>query len=123
MASKNVLIIDDDPVISDLLTTFLETQNFQVSSLSDSSKCLDVLLAKSYDIVILDLQMPIVSGSEVLKKIRINPQISNLKVVISSANEDMKDITERSGYSADLYLQKPFELMELATALESLVPF
>ncbi|NLF25873.1 MAG: response regulator, partial [Deltaproteobacteria bacterium] len=73
------------------------------------------------DILLLDFQMPVMNGLEVLKSIRGDPALQKLPVIMLSANRDTEKYVTAAGLSADRYIIKPFEMCEITEAIQSLV--
>lgn len=117
--SKKILVIDDDPVIRTLITECLTCFGHTVHGLDNGRAGLEHLSREQPDLVILDFMMPGMSGLEVLKSIRNNPQIAKVPVVLLSANVDNKVLSE-DPVQADRYLLKPFEIKDLIGVVESL---
>lgn len=82
-----VLIVDDEPDIRDSLCEFFEEEGFSVSTASDGSEALRVLgLGDLPEIVILDLIMPKMNGSELLRRMRGDPRLAKVPVLVSTAD-------------------------------------
>ncbi len=117
--SKKVLIVDDDPVIRILVSEIVQSFGHSVTVLESGSSCLSELSKNLPDVLILDLQMPDMSGLDVLKQLKSDMRTSALPVLMLSANSDSEKLAEEE-VKADQYLQKPFNLGEFKRALEKL---
>ena len=115
--SKKVLIVDDDPVIRMLVSEILESFGHSVTTLESGSSCLSSLKQDLPDVLILDLQMPDMTGLEVLKQLKADSRTSSVPVIMLSANSDSENLS-KDEIRADQYLQKPFNLSEFKKALE-----
>lgn len=103
---KKALVVDDTKNIRILLTTFLELNGYEVSAASSGEEALKLLEAESFDIAFLDIRMPEVSGTEVLRRIRLVG--INIPIVIMTAFATVKNAIECTKLGAVAYLQKPF---------------
>ena len=113
---KRILIVDDDPVIRALVSDIISSLGHSVEALASGADCISRLSHDVPDMLFLDLQMPDMTGFEVLKSIRDNADTAALPVVMLSANEDCAS-NAPEGPRPDEYLQKPFEMRELLSVL------
>ena len=111
-----VLLIEDDPEITVLLTTFLERYAMEVVAYENPLPALNSFSIESYDVVLLDLTLPEIDGLEVCRRIRENYDIP---IIISSARHDLTDKVVALDYGADDYLPKPYEPRELVARIQS----
>ncbi|WP_213609090.1 response regulator [Pseudoalteromonas sp.] len=108
-----VLFVDDEPYILDTYLRMLRGSKFECSVLSDSTQLFELPNLKYVDIIVVDQQMPKITGSELLLKMK--QQFPNIKRVLVSA-----DIFKLEGSYTDLVLQKPLMKLELIKCLSSL---
>jgi two-component system, OmpR family, response regulator VicR len=120
MSNKKVLVTDDDPVVRVLVTEFLTCNGYEVETLDSGSACLDRLEHELPDILVLDLLMPDMTGIEVLQKIRANPMTSNIPIVMLSADLETEALINNNNVTADSYVQKPFGVKDILTAVRSI---
>ena len=119
--ARNILVVDDDPVIRALVSDTLVACGHAVESVEGGSQCLDRLRSGHLpDLVILDLLMPDMSGVEVLRGIRNSTHTSKLPVIMLSANSDAETIFDSEHIRANYYLKKPFKLDEILTVIKGL---
>ena len=102
-----ILVIEDVPEMSDLISMYLEKDGMTVSKASDAESALGSLEDSEPDLVILDLNLPGMSGFDFLKKFRERYNHS-VPVIISSARDGDEDIIEALGLGADEFVTKPF---------------
>jgi len=109
LRGKNILVVDDDQITLMLISSLLKNAELQNEILIDSSKAIEMLESKLFDMVLTDIHMPGLSGIELLKLIRNHPneQIRQMPVVASTANITDKDEILKSGFTN--YLSKPFK--------------
>ncbi len=122
--SKSILIVEDERFITELYTRALENAGYFVSSVYDGEQALKEINSNSYDIVLLDIMLPSLSGIEILKKLKENSATINTKIVITT-NLDQKDEQKEAIESlADGYLIKaevtPKELLAYINELQDL---
>ena len=114
----HLLIVDDDARILSLLSTYLNQNNFLVSSARNSIEARCLLGYFTFDLLILDIMMPGESGLQLLKEIR---KQQNVPAIFLSAKGESQDKISGLEIGADDYLSKPFEPKELLLRLERLL--
>jgi len=117
MATKKILICDDDPGILDVLELILEETGHTIISEQNSLNVRSIMKRESPDLVILDLWMPVVSGDQLLEMIREDNLMKDLPVIIISASRDGEQIAKSAG--ANAYLAKPFDVDKLLQTVEA----
>lgn len=105
-----LLLVEDDAEICSMLKTYLERENFEVAAACDGGQALRMFAEERFDLVLLDLMIPKMSGMDVLQKIRSQ---SVVPVIILSAKASETDKTLGLGLGADDYITKPFSLAEV----------
>jgi len=113
-----ILIIEDDPELSMILTNYLEKYDMEVLSAEDPYIGLSLLTQNAIDLVILDLTLPGMDGLEVIEKIRAE---SNVPIIISSARDDITDKVIGLERGADDYMPKPYDPRELVTRIKTIL--
>ncbi len=108
--NNKILLVEDEAGIANMEKNYLEKANFQVDIALDGQKAIDLFDENEYDLVILDLMLPKVSGEDILKYIR---QQSSLPVILVTAKVQEKDIIKGFRSGADDYIKKPFSGLEL----------
>jgi two-component system, OmpR family, response regulator len=107
-----VLLLEDDVALSDLLNEHLEDKGFDVTLCTNGQDALEALIDDKFDIALLDINTPQISGIEVLKTIRQEYK-NNTPVIILTAYQDTKHLKESFENGVDDYIKKPFDLEEL----------
>jgi two-component system phosphate regulon response regulator PhoB len=115
----NVLVVEDDPVVSRVLKTILERQGYAVHLVSDCLSAKNVLNA-TWSIVVLDLNLPDCSGLEVLRYLRAELGRETPVLILSGLKQE-KTVLEALRLGAQDYLTKPFSPRELLLRLERYV--
>jgi len=113
-----ILIIEDDPELSMILTNYLEKYDMKVISAEDPYLGLSLLTQNDIDLVILDLTLPGMDGLEVIEKIRAE---SDVPIIISSARDDITDKVIGLERGADDYMPKPYDPRELVTRIKTIL--
>ncbi|MCU7613482.1 response regulator transcription factor [Chryseobacterium sp. GMJ5] len=119
MENKKIMVCDDDQGILDVLQMLLESEGYTVITEINSTNLIKEIINNPPDLILLDLWMPIMSGDQVLKAIRINERISHLPVIVLSASVDGDHIAITAG--ADGFVPKPFDLDELLIKIDNLL--
>jgi two-component system OmpR family response regulator len=114
-----VLIVEDDPVLSDGLMRSLGKGGYAVDRVDTGTQADQLLAVHPYDLVILDLGLPGMSGMDVLRRMRIRR--STTPVLILTARDSTEDRVIGLDAGADDYLPKPFDLEELEARLRALL--
>ena len=117
--SKRLLLIEDEIKLRDQLLDILGRHDYQVESCTDGAEGLYIAQKYQYDIAVIDLGLPKVSGIEIIQKIRDIGR--EYPVLILTARADWKDKVEGLAAGADDYLVKPFHVQELLARLEALM--
>lgn len=116
---KKALVVDDTKNIRLLLTTCLETMNYEVLSAINGEEALNFLQSNNFDIILLDIKMPEISGTEVLRRLRSLG--IKTPVVIMTAFGTVKNAVECTKLGAVAYLQKPFTADKIRTVLNEVL--
>ncbi|MDH5408810.1 MAG: response regulator [Gammaproteobacteria bacterium] len=113
MAAKkeaSVLIVDDDDMNRDLLSRGLEKHHLITTSVSSGKAALAQFDIQLFDIVLLDINMPGMDGFEVLERIKTNEKLSNIKVIMMSAQNELEAVKKCKEMGANDYILKPLSL-------------
>ncbi len=109
---KKILLAEDEHELSDLIKMHLEAHNYEVIVAYDGQEALEKVGEKP-DLIIMDLMMPKLSGQQALKRIKDNPQIRYIPVIVLTAKSDSQTIFEMMDAGSFDYLIKPFDNKEL----------
>jgi two-component system, OmpR family, response regulator MtrA len=116
-----ILVAEDDSDLRLLVSLKLESAGHQVISVEDGSSAATHCSAMRPDLVILDLMMPGMSGLEVCRFIRADPELAQTPVILLTARAQAADIEAGKAAGVDEYLTKPFSPRELAGRVDSLL--
>ncbi|MCX6051499.1 MAG: response regulator transcription factor [Campylobacterales bacterium] len=123
MLEKNIklkiLLLEDDPLICDILSEFLEENGYEVVSVYDGNEAIDKAYEQHFDAFIFDVKVPSKNGFDVLKTLRESKQEVPAIFITSLASID--DLSKGYDAGCDDYIKKPFELKELQLRLQKLI--
>jgi pilus assembly protein CpaE len=121
MDKQKILFVDDEEQIRRLLSTFLSRRGYEVTTAVDGLEALQLLKTETPDMVITDVNMPNIDGVELTRRLRADPQHSNLPIIMLSAKVQTDEILAGYAEGADEYVPKPVEMRVLAAKVESLL--
>jgi DNA-binding response OmpR family regulator len=113
-----VLVVEDEKKVAEFVARGLRDQRFAVDIANDGQSGLDMVMACNYDLIILDLMLPGLSGTEILRRIRQHG--SQIPILILTARADTKEKVAHFEAGADDYLTKPFAFEELLVRVKAL---
>jgi response regulator RpfG family c-di-GMP phosphodiesterase len=116
---KHILIVDDEEEIRTLCRAVFAPIGIRCDVAASGAEALNALATQSYDLVLLDMAMPGLSGQEVCHRLRANPPTANLKVVIFSGHMAAEELAQMLAAGADDYITKPFSIVELAARIQA----
>jgi two-component system, OmpR family, response regulator RegX3 len=115
---NRILVVDDEPAILDAVGYALRTEGFDVDVVADGEDALDAALGTSYDVVVLDLMLPRMSGTEVCRRVRAE---SAVPIIMLTARGAELDRVLGLEVGADDYVTKPFSMAELVGRIRALL--
>jgi DNA-binding response OmpR family regulator len=113
---KRILIVEDDPVISEVQKDYLQASGFAADVAATGDEGLRMALEGGYDLIILDLMLPKTDGYEICRQVR---EASDIPILIVSARKEDVDKIRGFGLGADDYMIKPFSLGELVARVKA----
>lgn len=113
-----ILLIDDDKDLCNLLERELKNENFEVIVCHDGQTGLDTFKKQNYQLIILDIMLPVMNGYDVLTEIR---KLNNVPVLMLTAKDSEIDKVSGLRLGADDYLTKPFLMAEFIARVQSLI--
>jgi len=118
---EKVIIVDDNKVNREVIRTHLSYHNYIVVGVEDGEKALKKCAEEDFDIIILDLMMPVMSGYEFCEIIRSDERYSDIPIIIVTAKGTTEDLVYGFSIGADDYISKPFNKDELISRVNSLL--
>ncbi|NWG34704.1 MAG: response regulator [Chloroflexi bacterium] len=121
MNQKTVLIVEDEEDAAELFAEMMRISGFRVIKTSKSAPAISMMTADKPDLVLLDIMMPEVSGLEILRQMRRDPDLAQIPVIIVTAKSMPADIKNGMEAGASSYLTKPVGFQELRDAVERIL--
>ncbi len=120
--TKKVLIAEDSSVIQNLTRKILQAQNFEIYSAKNGQQVIDMLEKDDYDIILMDINMPVMNGMECTKKIRSmeDEKKKNIPIVAITGNAMNYTMEEFKETGINDYLQKPLNFDKLVNVVKTL---
>ena len=118
MADKRALVVDDEKLIVKGIRFSLEQDNMQVDCAYDGEEALEYARNNQYDIILLDVMLPKLTGFEVCQQIR---EFSNVPIIMLTARGDDMDKILGLEYGADDYITKPFNILEVKARIKAIM--
>jgi two-component system response regulator MtrA len=116
-----VLIADDDPDIQALVAFRLERAGFRVLRAADGEAALELALAQTPDLAVIDWSMPKLDGLELTRRLRANADTADMPVLLLTARAQEQDVATGLEAGATAYVKKPFSGQELTEHVQSLL--
>ncbi|MBP5971892.1 response regulator [Brasilonema sp. CT11] len=118
-SEAKVMIVDDDPIALELLSTLLQPWGLRVKTLQDPQQFWEVLTTTTPDLLVIDLEMPTYSGVDLCRVVRQDPKWGNLPILVVTAHTDLESIQQVFAAGADDFIGKPVVGPELVTRVIS----
>lgn len=115
---RRALIVDDEPAIVEILTSYLRDEGFEISVAHDGAEGLRLAVAEPLDVVLLDLNLPVMSGVEVFKEIR---KVSDVPILMVTSRDEAVDRIVGLELGADDYVAKPFNPREVVARVKNVI--
>jgi sigma-B regulation protein RsbU (phosphoserine phosphatase) len=116
-----ILIVDDNPTNLDILQTRLRTHNYEVITAADGEAGLAMAREKQPDLMLLDIMMPRMDGIEVCRRIKEDPSLPFMPIIMVTAKADSKDVVAGLEAGGDEYLTKPVDHAALVARVKSML--
>ena len=113
---RRILVVDDEEDIRLVLSQILETQGFEVETAENGAVAYDMIGAQTYDLMVLDVMMPVMDGFQLLEK--LDPATKEqLPIVVLTAKAADVDVMKGYSIGASYYITKPFDNVSLLNAI------
>lgn len=116
-SSGNILLVEDDNNQRDIIRTILEKEGYYIEDADTGKKALDLLKSNTFDVVLTDLRLPDIDGTDILKEVKNQNNIS--QVIIITAFGSIPSAVEATKLGAFYYLEKPFEKDQLLLVIKN----
>lgn len=117
MADETILVVDDEVGIRELIQLYLEKKDYVVKSVDNGLDAIEIVRNTPVDLLLLDIEMPNMSGLETCQEIR---KFSNVPILFVSCKQELSDRVEGIEVGADDYITKPFDFLELEARIEAI---
>jgi CheY-like chemotaxis protein len=116
-----VLVVDDNEQNLELILAYLEDVDCQTISAANGIEALDIVRKKLPDLVLLDVMMPKISGFEVCRRMKNDPQTADIPIIMVTALNELADIEKAINSGTDDFLSKPVNKWELITRVKTML--
>lgn len=103
---KSILLVEDDPFLIDIYTTKLKEVGYSVDVADDGEEALNKIKEQKPDLILLDIVLPSINGWEILRRIKKDEELKNLKVIILSNLAEKEEVEKGMNCGAEKYLVK-----------------
>ncbi len=114
-----ILLAEDEKQIGDMVTFKLTNSGHQVLRARDGEEALALAAAERPELILLDVMMPVLNGFEVLRRLKADPALASIPVIMLTAKGRERDVLAGLSAGAVDYVVKPFSLKELAARIET----
>jgi DNA-binding response OmpR family regulator len=118
---KTILVVDDEKDIVDLITYNLTRHGYAVLSAFSGNEALEIAERESPDLIVLDLMLPGLEGTEVARRLKADPRTSSIPIVMLTAKGEETDVVVGLTIGADDYVTKPFSMKILLARLSNVL--
>jgi CheY-like chemotaxis protein len=120
-SQKTVMIIEDEPDAAEMFAEMMRINGYRVLKMFSSGPAISMIVQEKPDVILLDIMMPDISGLEVLRYMRREPDLLSIPVIVVSAKSMPSDIKIGLEAGASLYLTKPVGFLDLKRAVEQVL--
>ena len=113
-----ILLVEDEEMLNNITAKYLHAESMTVDSCFDGQQALDYISTSSYDVIVMDIMMPVLDGIQTLKQLRADGNTT--PVLLLTAKDSLQDKVSGLNTGADDYLVKPFEFEELIARIYAL---
>lgn len=121
MSGRRILVVDDEPDTRRLVRIVLERRGYLVADASNGEDAFDLAKSEPFDLVLLDIMMPRVSGYEVFQRLRAHPATRAVKVVFLTAKGQVDEVDYGFALGAEGYIVKPFSVKDLVQVVAEVI--
>ena len=116
-----ILLVDDEPDLVELVSYNLTRAGYKVASVPDGEEALDAIKRSAFDLIVLDLMLPGIQGTELCRIMRNNPKTASLPIIMLTAKGEVSDKIHGLETGADDYMTKPFSPQELIARVKAVL--
>ncbi len=119
MQKKRILLLEDDVTLNETVIEYLEEQGYEVDSVENGEEAMDKIYENNYDLLLLDVKVPLMNGFDLLKEIR--EKKNTTPAIFITSLDSIDDLSEGYESGCDDYIRKPFALKELAMRMATIL--
>lgn len=119
--TPTILVVDDNQQNLELMQAYLEDIDCNTLAAEDGQEALDAIKENMPDLIILDVMMPVMSGFEVCKRLKNNPETADIPIIMVTALNEFGDIERAIDVGTDDFLSKPINKWELLTRVKTML--
>ncbi len=108
-----ILVVDDEPDLTDIINTFLEGAGYKVQAENSSVKALEKAKSLKPDLILLDISMPVMDGYQLCQELKKDKSTADIPVVFLTGKDPLEDDKKSYKVGGDLYIKKPFSCESL----------
>ena len=116
---SKILLLEDDEVLAETLVELLQDEGFEVTHIVDGEMALDTTFVQSFELLLLDVNVPLINGFEVLESLRNSGDMT--PTIFITALTDVASLSHGFDVGADDYIKKPFDFDELVVRINALI--
>lgn len=120
-AKNSVLVVDDEKDLVDLISYNLQRNGFKVFTATTGDAAIEIAMRESPSLILLDLMLPGMSGTEVARKLKAEPQTAGIPIIMLTAKSEETDVVVGLTLGADDYVTKPFSMKILLARLNTVL--
>jgi two-component system phosphate regulon response regulator PhoB len=121
MPNKRIVIVEDERDMADLVATRLRREGYKVDVAHDGLEGLNLIRSEPPNLVLLDIMLPGMSGTEIAAKLRDDPRTGGVPIIMLTAKSEESDIVVGLKFGADDYVTKPFSMSVLTARIDALL--
>lgn len=121
MEKPEIMIIDDDPMVGELSRDLLTDEGYKVTLLQDSMEAMAVIKQTRPRLIITDIMMPGITGLDICKAVKSNPELKNIKIIVVSGKAYDVEKQRAFQFGADFFLQKPYKVETFSKTVKSII--
>ena len=115
---KSILVVEDNKTLRDLILIMLKKMKFaNIEGANNGSMALHKLIYTNYDLIITDLEMPVMDGLKMIDIIRKNSKLSNLPIIVITTNSSEENVLTAKSLQVNGFIVKPLSVKKLTTAI------
>ena len=116
-----ILVVDDDYLSRELLQAHMVNAHYNVILANSGSKALEIAVAEQPDIILMDVNMPGLSGYTVCNQLKSTPSTSHIPILLMTAMDDEENIVQATEAGADGFVSKPFDIPRMFEQIKRLI--